>query len=191
MEVKKLFFMLLLSLTSYSTQAASLFFEGGLHFGGDEIATVVFVGGGSETLKAGELLSGSIGLIGDVSDSLEARGSIGLKFDFVFADNADVTFTRFPLELMLFTKGEPISFGLGLSYHLDPTFSVSGSFVNGDINFDDAMGVVAEIDYKIGTNNKAYLGIKATFIDYDVTNIGFGTASLSGNSVGIVIGVRF
>ena len=193
MEIKKFVSVLFLLLLSRSALAASLFLEGGLHFGGDTIATLVFVGGETETIKAGELLSASIGLIGDVSDDLEARASIGIKMDIVFAQNGDADFTRLPLEFMLFNKGESVSFGLGLSYHLGPKFSASGTFAGGNtyINFEDALGVVAEVDYMLGEERKGYLGIKATFIDYETENIGFGTATISGNSVGVVIGVRF
>jgi hypothetical protein len=193
MESNKFLSIAFLLLVSSPAQAASVFLEGGLHFGGDTIATLVFVDGSTETINAGELLSGSIGLIGDINEDMELRSSIGIKMDLIFASNGDADFTRFPLEFMLFTKGESVSIGLGLSYHLDPTFTASGSFIGGtaSINFDDALGLVAEADYMLGSENQAYLGIKATFIDYETTDFGFGTATISGNSLGVVIGVRF
>lgn len=194
MESNKFFSILFMLLISSSAQSASVFLEGGLHFGGDVVATVLFVDGSTETLKAGELLSGSIGLIADINDDLELRSSLGIKMDLLLAENGDASFTRFPLEAMLFTKGESVSFGLGVSYHIGPNFNASGLSGGSDINvnYDDALGVVAEADYMLGSQKQAYLGIKATFIEYDRTTSGFGVASaINGDSIGVVIGVRF
>jgi hypothetical protein len=191
MEFKRIICIFFLLFASRPIWAATVFMEGGLHFGGDTLATVVFFDGDTQTVKAGRLFSASIGMVGDVGDDMEMRVSIGLKADGIFAANGEVDFTRFPLEFMLFTKAEVVSFGLGLSYHLDPSLSVTGPVVSGgsSTDFDDALGVVAEVDYKLGTDKKAYVGIKATFIDYEPSNA--GAVSISGNSLGIVIGFRF
>jgi len=57
----------------------------------------------------------------------------------------------------------------------------------GDITFDDAVGFVVEVDFKLG--EKGYMGLKGTSIDYDAQAPFAGT--IDGNSVGVVIGVRF
>lgn len=178
----------LLVFTSTTIQASNLFMEGGLHFGGDELASVQFVGGPTESIDAGGLISGSIGLISDINDTVELRTSIGIKFDLITAENLDMNFTRFPLTAMLFSIGEKVSFGLGATYHLNPTLDISGSLGSTDAEFDDAFGLVAEIDFKLG--ERGYIGLKATFIDYEL-NTAFGSSEVSGNSTGIVIGSRF
>jgi hypothetical protein len=190
----RVFSVLFLLLLSRQTLAASVFIEGGLHFGGDTVGgTIVLDNGETVNIKAGELLTGSVGLIGDISENLEARGSIGIKLDGVFAENGDVAFIRIPLELMLFTKGESVSFGVGFSYHLGSNYSASGTFTGGDldVDFDDALGAVAEVDFKFGSENQAYIGVKATSIDYETSNTSLGTTTFNGNSVGVVIGIRF
>lgn len=165
--------------------ASEVFLEAGLHFGGDTIRGFALTSG-SEEIKAGELLSASVGMIGDVDDEMEFRASIGLKLDAITAINGEADFTRFPLELMLFTRNESVNFGLGLSYHLDPEYTEEGSFFGGNftMQFDDAVGVVAEMDIKFSTGG--YVGLKATFIDYEA-----GPIEFDGNSLGVVIGIRF
>jgi hypothetical protein len=178
----------ILFFASSTSQAGGLFLEGGIHTGGDDLITVNFSGGGSESIEAGGLISLSAGWISDINEDMEVRTSAGIKFDSVDADNGDLDFTRYPVSLMLFSKGEKVSAGIGATYHLGPKFESSGFTGNFTIDFDDALGFVAEIDFKLG--EKAYLGLLATVIDYEVSNA-FGSATVDGNSVGLVIGLRF
>lgn len=177
-----------LLLASTAVQATNIFIEGGIHFGGDDLAGLTFIGGGSETVEAGGLISGAFGFITDINDDMELRASIGIKFDSVTAENAEITFTRLPLTAMLFNKGEKFSFGAGATYHLGPELDISGSLGGGTVDFDDAFGLVAEVDYKLG--DRGYLGMKFTMIDYDAANCS-GCSSVDGNSIGFVIGARF
>lgn len=177
-----------LLLATTSIEASNIFIEGGIHFGGDDVGGIDFVGGGSETIEAGGLLSGSVGVITDIQDNMELRLSLGFKYDFVTAENAEITFMRMPLTAMLFSKGEKISFGAGATYHLDPEAELTGSLGGGTVQYDDAFGLVAEIDHTLG--ERGYVGMKFTLIDYDVSNCAF-CSSKNGNSIGFVIGARF
>ncbi|MDH5472682.1 MAG: hypothetical protein OEY87_10955 [Gammaproteobacteria bacterium] len=180
----------LLAIATASNADNRFFAEAGIHFGGDNLVTVAFIGGGSESINAGELLSGSVGMISDISESLKLRASIGIKFDAISAVNGDISFTRFPLEGMLFTNNaEGFNFGAGITYHLAPELDASGPVLSGNVPFDDALGFVAEVDYLL--SEKAYLGFKLTSIDYEIENAFPGTPAVDGNSFGIVIGVSF
>jgi len=168
-------------------QAARLFIQGGLHFGGDTLATASFVSGGSDSIKAGELISGSIGLITDMGETMELRSSIGIKMDGIFAENGELAFTRLPLEVMAFSTGDTLRFGAGLSYHLSPELKIDEpSLPSATIDFDDALGFVAQLEYRLG--ERGHIGLKATFIDYEVSGSG---GEVNGDSLGIIVGARF
>ena len=195
MNIKKFLCVVFLLLGSFSVSAANIFVEGGLHVGGDTLVTVTYFDDSTEKVRAGQLFSASVGFFGEAGEGLEWRASLGVKIDGIFAANGDVDFTRFPLELMLFDKGESFDMGLGLTYHLDPTLTVSAdpsvivSGTVGETNYDDAFGFLAELDYKIGSKKNGYVGLKLTVIDYDLS--GAGSVSESGNSLGVVLGIRF
>lgn len=169
-------------------QASKLFIQGGLHFGGDTLATANFVGGGSDSIKAGQLISGSVGLVTSIGESMEVRSSIGIKMDGIFAENGELAFTRLPLEVMAFSTGETLRFGAGLSYHLSPELKIDEpSLPSTTIDFDDALGFTAQLEHRLG--ERGHIGLKATFIDYEVSGLGGG--KIDGNSIGIIIGARF
>jgi len=189
MKIKQSIAVILLFVVASASHATRLFLEAGIHAGGDEITAVDFFGN-AESIKAGELVSGSVGLISELNESIELRTSIGVKLGFVAADNGDLDFTRVPVEAMFFTSnGKSVNFGAGLTYHINPKFNADDLFLASDVSFDDALGFVAEVDFKLG--EKGYIGIKLTSIDYETKNSGFGTTTIDGNSVGIVIGISF
>jgi hypothetical protein len=169
-------------------QASNLFIQGGLHFGGDTLATANFVGGGSDSIEAGGLISGSVGLITSVGESMELRSSIGIKMDGIFAENGELVFTRLPLELMAFSTGEAVRFGAGLSYHLAPELEIDQpSMSSATVEFDDAAGFVIQLEYQL--SERGHIGLKATLIDYEIS--GSGGAEVDGDSLGIILGARF
>ncbi|MDH5765824.1 MAG: hypothetical protein OEZ38_07400 [Gammaproteobacteria bacterium] len=167
---------------------AKLFVEGGFHFGGENLLDVVYVGGGSDSIEAGGLISGAIGFVSDINESFNLRTSFGIKFDSITATNGDADFTRFPFEAMLVTNNgiEELNFGMGFTYHLSPELSVNLPSLTGSVDFNDAFGMVAEIDYQL--SERAYLGFKVTFIDYETE---IASISVDGNSFGVVIGTSF
>ncbi|MDH5387513.1 MAG: hypothetical protein OEY06_03570 [Gammaproteobacteria bacterium] len=173
-----------LILTSLTTQASNLLLEAGLHFGGDELASVGFAGGSSESIEAGGLISLSAGLVSEIDEGLKLRTTIGIKFDSITASNGDLDFTRYPVSAMLFKNGEVFNAGIGATYHLSPEFESTGFAGDFSVSFDNAFGFVAEVDYKLG--EKAYVGLKATIIDYEI-----GSSKIDGNSFGVVIGTSF
>lgn len=188
--MKKLikYFAVALCLSSNTLHADGIALELGLHFGGDELASATFVGGGTESVKAGELLSASAGYAFDIDEDIMIRTLFGIKADLITAENGDITFIRLPLDIILFNKGENVSAGIGITYHLSPELELSGAVGNATIEFDDALGFIAEIDYRLG--ERGYLGLKFTSIDYEI-NTALGSAEVSGNSIGIVLGVGF
>ena len=178
----------ILFLTAPTVQASNLLLEAGIHAGGDELVNVTFVGGMEQSMKAGGLISLSVGLISEIDETLELRTTLGYKFDSITMENGDLDFSRYPITAMLFNKGEKFSMGIGTTYHLNPKFKSSGFAGNFTVDFDNAIGFIAEVDYKL--NERAYVGIQLTTIDYEV-NTTLGSDKVNGNSFGVVTGARF
>jgi len=207
---KSLLLCLTFVISSPGAYAADFFGEIGLHLGGDDAAISV-----NDSVMSGGFLSLSGGLVSPVGESLQVRTSLGYKIDvsesiipvvdifeglFGSSDNSDdLVFERYPLELMFLTNNKKgFNFGIGLSYHLSPEISTSNTLVN-SVKFDDALGFVAEIDFKLG--ERGYVGLKYTSIDYESDNPNLGTLSgmanftnvdtINGDSFGVVIGIAF
>ena len=181
---KGLFF---ISLLCVSTQSFSnIFLQTGLHFGGDTLADASFAGGSSESIEAGGLISASVGYQSDISDALLIKLSFGLKLDVISAENGDIDFTRYPITAMLFNKGEKFSFGAGLTQHTGVELSGSGFASFSTVEFDDATGLVLQLDYTL--NDRSYISLTYTSIDYNPVNT---TEEIDGSSLGLLIGLHF
>ena len=168
-----------------------VYFQAGFDFGGDEMVEVFFEDGDSEDIKAGELLYISGGLIIQtaprLNENLETQLTIGWKFDSVDGENGELSFDRFPLEVLQFVRSGQLRFGGGLTYHLNPKLEGDGFFSDVDVEFDDALGGVVQVDFAATEN--VLFGGRFTFIDYELE--AFDAESIDGNSVGFFVGGRF
>jgi outer membrane protein with beta-barrel domain len=156
----------------------------GLEFGGEEIATTT--SGGS--LKFNELFSfgGGASFLTDSKD-IEVQVTLAWKYGNLDASDGSLSFTRYPLDALVFYRLPKFRVGGGLTYHLNPQFSASGSasFLDG-FKFDNALGVVLQADYLF--TEKASIGLRYTNLDYKAKLTG---ASFSSNGGGLMFGYRF
>lgn len=160
----------------------------GLDFGGDTLVDGSFVGGDTFDIKAGELLYFSGGIIfmpDSIESNFETHLTIGWKFDSVNADNGDIDFNRFPLELLYFYKVNNWRLGGGLTYHLNPKLKGSGVASGINANFDDALGFVIQSHYSL--DETFSIGVRYTIIDYE----GEGLKTIDANSFGLTLGYSF
>jgi len=174
-----------LFLFALSTQAKAVDFllEFGIHGGGDEIANVTFVSGNTKSIDGGGLLAFSVGLVFDHGD-YTSRFKYGLKTDSIDAVNGSLDWDRYVGEAMLMYKiDSDLQVGAGISYHTGVELSGTG-VVAGSAKFDDAVGLVIEADYF--WDDKSYLGLSFTSIDYEINGVNF-----NGSSVGLLIGGIF
>ncbi len=159
--------------------------ELGLYFGGDDLATVQFVSGTTETIETGGLLDISFGFVKPMAPERELQVTLGYRFDSIDAINGSVDWSRWVLEGKYFFLDGRSRFGAGLTYHMSPDLEINlAGFLPAVVSFDNALGLVGEWDYLF--LNNSYLGVKYTLIDYEV-----GGVSANGNSLGIVYGFRF
>ncbi len=161
----------------------------GADFGGDKIVDVSYSDGSDQTINAGGMLQFGAGILIDTlagSSVHQTQLTINWKFDTTNASNGEVIWDRYPLELMQFYNTELFRIGAGASYHLNPSVTTSGFASGNDLDFDNALGLVVELDYKL--SEKGFIGVRFTNIEYQVSN---SSATIDGDSVGVVLGGVF
>lgn len=146
-----------------------------LDFGGDDIATVAFVGGGSQDVKAGQ--GGSIGVGGwfrPMADKpFEIQTMLGYKYVTTAASNADIKVTRTTFGLNgIYRFSNHWYVGGGLVTHMSPKLDGDGFFE--DVKFDTATGFNAEVGWK-------WVGLRWAMLDYKAS----GYEKVDAGSIGV------
>lgn len=162
-------------------------FKVGYDTGGETLVTVTFTNGERSSIKAnqGFYFGGGVSILNDAK-TVETEVSLSWKFQSITASNGDVTWTRFPLDALVFYRLPRVRVGAGLTYHMSP--KLDGSGVAGGLNTEvkDAAGGVLQADWRI--TEAMNLGLRYTALEYkDKTT---STAAKS-NGVGVVFGSRF
>lgn len=166
--------------------AADFAMQLGIDVGGETLATAVYTDGEESDVKAGQLFHLAAGLVHPIGDQLEFQGTVGWKFDSASARNGEISFDRYPIEALLFARSDRFRFGGGPTIHLNPTLDSDGAASSlGTVEFDNAVGFVAQIDMFV--QRTLNLGLRTTFISYDTS---VGGVSVEGNSIGLVFGGR-
>ena len=176
-----------LSVSAMTAQAAEPGKRGGflaqldLDFGGDDIATLSFIDGDTQNVKAGQGVGIGIGgwFRPVASVPFELQGILGYKVVFTAADNADIKVTRSTLQLngiYRFTNDWYV--GAGYVQHMSPELDGDGFFE--DVEFDDANGFNAEVGWR-------WIGLHYTKIEYSTP----GYEDADASNVGIRFTYRF
>ena len=159
-------------------------FVAGYDTGGDKLVTVTFTNGDSESIRANEGLyvGGGISVMND-DKNIEFVGTVNYKYQRVSADNGDITWTRVPIDALLFYRWQKVRVGGGLTFQLSPKLSGSGFAGGVNPSIDNAVGALLQADYLLG---KVNIGLRATFVDFKS-----GGATAKGNGVGVTFGITF
>jgi hypothetical protein len=147
----------------------------GFEFGGDDFLEVLFTNGETQKLRAGQGGTLAIGgiLRPSATSPLSVRGTVGFKFVTTAADNANIRFTRIPVELVgSYHLPNGVRLGAGVVHHANNRFNGDG-FV-ADASFKPATGVTAEVGYKA-------VALTYTALSYAVD----GGTSFNGGSIGV------
>ena len=160
-------------------------FKGGADFGGETIATATFTNGSQKSIKANEgaYVGGGASILLDSKD-IEIEATLSYKYTSITASNGDVTWTRFPLEVLAFYRMPKFRLGGGLTYHLSPKLKASGAAGNFSVTVDDAAGAVLQADYFV--TPKLTLGGRYTILEYKANGI-----PAKSDGVGVTIGFIF
>lgn len=159
-------------------------FVAGYDTGGDEVVNVTFTNGNKDSLKANEgfYAGGGVSVLNDAKD-IEFLGTLSIKYASLHADNGDVTWTRLPLDALLFYRWESFRLGGGLTYVINPKLKGSGVASNINTTLDNAVGVLLQGDYLMG---RVALGLRATLLDYKV-----GGNTVKSSGIGVSFGFTF
>lgn len=193
----------LVSLLAFPLASQAMDFGGivklGYDFGGEKMVSATLVTSSGTTKEAifansGLVLAGGVSMLNDAKNfSMDA--TIGWKSDSISASNQDFEFARYPLDVLAFyntpigdTGKARLRIGGGLTYHLNPKFSASGSLAYGKVDFDNALGFVAQIDAVMGRGNSGLnFGLRFTSVNYEAD----GVESIQGNGAGLFVGGFF
>ena len=157
----------------------------GADFGGDKIVTVTFTNGDTQSIRAGDGLYLGAGVsIRNDDNKIEFLGTVNYKYTSVSADNGDVTWTRVPLDALVFYRWERFRVGGGVTYHMSPKIHGSGAASGLNVTVDNALGEVLQADLLVGP--KFSIGARYTHIEYK-NNSG----NAKGDSAGLTLGYAF
>jgi len=161
----------------------------GLHFGiGFGGYTFAETSNNEEVEAGGGLLFGAFTQIPLAQGSAQpVFAKLGMSYmrDSVDAEDGDASFTKFPIDALVMTQVNSVKFGAGLTYHLNPTYKEDSPYVSGEVEFDNAVGLLIEADYSFANSN-AEFGLRYTKIDYEID--GF---EIDGNAFALTIGSTF
>jgi len=160
-------------------------FRAGYDTGGDTIVTAIFTNGSTKSIKANEglYLGGGASWLSDSKD-IETELTANVKYTSITAGNGDITWTRIPLEGLVFYRAPKFRVGGGLTYHLSPKLSGSGVAGGLNVNVDDALGVVLQGDWLI--TQKMSVGLRYTNLSYKANGV-----KANSDGVGVTFGMRF
>lgn len=158
----------------------------GITYGGDKLATVHYTNGDDTDIHAGGLLLFGLGVDHQFGNQWEVQATLNYLFDTANAKNGDVTFSRWPLDVLAFYRNGSHRFGGGLTYHMNPKFDIDVPGTKLTVDFDDAIGTVLEYDYFFSENIS--LGVRGTLISYKSSDV---SDDINGNSIGITLNGYF
>ena len=169
-----------------------------VHFGydhdGNDFITVPYDNGRESSITPGSGYLGRVGVgvsfesLRGVLRNFDLQTTIGFKFDGIArATNADLDWTRIPVELLGFYRFEQSSFRLGggLTYHFANELKGTGITRMNHV-FDSALGGVIEGDYRFGVRDQMSVSLRYTMIHYT-----HDVFSIKANSLGIHAGFFF
>jgi len=142
----------------------------GLTIGGDDLIEIQVNDGPDEELKAGGLFDLRAGTAYRFQDSPFAlQFSLGYHFDTVSGEDtagrdADFTFSRITYELLSRYHINKHQLGLGVIQHTQVELELDGLGLKGNIDYNDATGLVVEYAYWL--NPKVYAALRYVDINY-------------------------
>jgi hypothetical protein len=155
----------------------------GVLFGGDKLAERTYVLGGTDSVYAGKAVFADVGVLHDFAASdWSLKGTVGVQSGFSAGLGSDVTFTRYPIDLVALYNVGHQHFGGGLTYHANPKLNGNGHVP--DVVFKDPVGLVLEYQYRV-------FGFRYTNIRYKVDGACTGRCSYDGSTLGFFFNFVF
>lgn len=160
--------------------------------GADTLLELEFDDGSDQEIKAGNGLSlfasGGVLFFDEYQHRLETALSLGIKMSTMQpASNADLSFLRFPVELLGFYRNDDWHFrvGGGAVLHLGNSLTGSGELSELDVDMKTALGGVIQADFVI---DDWFFGMRYTALSYQVSG---APESAAANSLGVGLGYMY
>jgi hypothetical protein len=159
--------------------------KAGYDVGGDTLVTVGFTDGSTQNIKAnqGLFFGGGVSIVG-ADKTVESEIALTYKVDDITASNGDITWSRWPLDALVFYRWDKVRAGGGLTYHFSPKLSGSGLASGISANPKSAQGFLLQADWRI--TDTMNLGARYTILDYEV-----GSSEAKSNGLGLVFSGSF
>lgn len=164
----------------------------GFEFGGEKIVDVVYTDGSRSDIESGRGLYLNGGLVINISETtphtFETQVTAGYKFTSTKqASNGEVSFNRWPIELLTFYRNTEryFRFGGGVTYQVSNELKGTNAAVAATASFKNATGLVLEADWFLGPQHDLVVGARYTVISYQAQSS--PSPTISANSVGLVM----
>lgn len=161
----------------------------GITYGGDTVADVPYTNGDRAKVRSGGLIALNGGLEVRFTDLVSAQALIGYHVDNASADNGEVRFERFPIELLgHFRLTDWLRVGGGGRY-TQAKLRVSGDAIGyaSTTDYEQNVGGVVEAEYF----PMRTLGIKARYVSEKFKPKRGGGSTVDGNHFGVYINYYF
>jgi hypothetical protein len=146
---------------------------GSLEFGGDELIELTFTDGSKQKIYAGQGGTFSVGadFRSTALPNLGVRALAGVKFTTTAAEDADISFTRFPITVVAsYYLPQDWRLGAGVAYHTGVSFNGDG-FVP-DVTFDATPGATLELGWRWAALTYTTMEYSANGVSLDASAIG-------------------
>ncbi len=155
--------------------------DGSLEMGGDMLLELTFTDGSKQKIYTGQGGTASFGvdIRPQAMPNLGIRALAGIKFTTTAAEDANISFTRIPVEVIgSYYLPNDWRVGAGLAYHTAINFNGDG-FVP-DISFDPAAGATLELGWRWAALTYTSMNYTANGSSIDASAIGVSFAWLFG-----------
>jgi hypothetical protein len=160
--------------------------------GADTLLELEFDDGGNQEIKAGNgvslFVAGGPLFFESFPHKLQLELSLGVKFSTMQpTSNADLSFVRFPLELLGFYRNDDWHFrvGGGAVLHMGNSLTGSGALSDLDVDLDNALGGIVQADF---VYEAWFIGMRYTALSYTANG---AEDSAAANSLGVTLGYMY
>ncbi len=181
-----------------SIPEAKFIFGAGITLGGDRLSEATYMDGSTASVKAGGFYEFWAGILYEVPDyPMEAQVTLGYHSDSESASNGSMSFSRLPLEGLVFYTHDVVRIGGGLTYHLSPEHEMSlDGYTSYNTSFESALGLVFQVDFNLSDQNygpKNVVGFRYVSIDYEADSVNGTpvTGSVDGSHFGFIYQYAF
>ncbi len=164
---------------------------GGLEFGGEPLVRAEYSDGSTSQVNAGNGILVQAGAVAEIAcfgaHCVDLQSTFGLKWTGTKeAKNGEVSWIRFPLELIAFYRPVSLPFraGPGVSYQFGNSVSGSKDAAPLTTAFQSALGFVVQADYLFGARKNVPVGLRYTRMQYRTAS---GYGPVQGDSIGISV----